>query len=53
MCLYVIDDHPLMSDAMGIMLRRLYPDGQIVKLARLSALASACLLYTSPSPRDS
>jgi len=48
MCLYVIDDHPLMSDAMGIMLRRLYPDGQIVKLARLSALASAVRTHGEP-----
>ncbi|MFT4192038.1 MAG: response regulator transcription factor [Comamonas sp.] len=41
MTFYVIDDHPLMSDAIGLLLRRLAPDEPLIKLSRLSPLSSA------------
>jgi DNA-binding NarL/FixJ family response regulator len=41
MSIYVIDDHPLMRDAIVMVLRRLRPAENIVELERLDKLASA------------
>jgi DNA-binding NarL/FixJ family response regulator len=41
MSIYVIDDHPLMRDAIVMVLRRLRPAETIVELERLDKLASA------------
>ena len=40
MSIYVIDDHPLMRDAIVMVLRRLRPAENIVELDRLDKLAS-------------
>jgi DNA-binding NarL/FixJ family response regulator len=41
MSIYVIDDHPLMRDAIVMVLRRLRPAENIVELERLDKLANA------------
>ena len=41
MSIYVIDDHPLMRDAIVMVLRRLRPSESIVELERLDKLSSA------------
>ena len=41
MSIYVIDDHPLMRDAIVMVLRRLRPAENIVELDRLDKLAFA------------
>jgi DNA-binding NarL/FixJ family response regulator len=41
MSIYVIDDHPLMRDAIVMVLRRLRPAENIVELERLDKLASS------------
>jgi len=49
MSLYVIDDHPLMREAVVMLLRRLCAGETIVGLPRLAALNEAVLLHGEPS----
>ena len=48
MSIYVIDDHPLMRDAIVMVLRRLRPAENIVELERLDKLASAVKQHGMP-----
>ena len=48
MSLYVIDDHPLMRDALAMVLRRIKPASRVVELDRLSALTAAVKAYGEP-----
>jgi DNA-binding NarL/FixJ family response regulator len=48
MSLYVIDDHPLMRDAIAMVLRRIKPEMRVVELERLAPLASAVEAYGEP-----
>ena len=48
MSIYVIDDHPLMRDAIVMVLRRLRPAENIVELGRLDKLASAVKQHGTP-----
>ncbi len=48
MSIYVIDDHPLMRDAIVMVLRRLRPAENIVELERLDKLASAVKQHGAP-----
>ncbi|NDZ16124.1 DNA-binding response regulator [Variovorax sp. WS11] len=48
MSIYVIDDHPLMRDAIVMVLRRLRPAETIVELERLDKLASAVKQHGEP-----
>jgi DNA-binding NarL/FixJ family response regulator len=48
MSIYVIDDHPLMRDAIVMVLRRLRPAENIVELDRLDKLAAAVKLHGKP-----
>ena len=48
MSIYVIDDHPLMRDAIVMVLRRLRPAENIVELERLDKLASAVKQHGTP-----
>ena len=48
MRIYVIDDHPLMRDAIVMVLRRLRPAETIVELERLDKLASAVKQHGEP-----
>ncbi|VTU15111.1 MULTISPECIES: response regulator transcription factor [unclassified Variovorax] len=48
MSIYVIDDHPLMRDAIVMVLRRLRPAETIVELERLDKLPSAVKQHGAP-----
>jgi DNA-binding NarL/FixJ family response regulator len=48
MSIYVIDDHPLMRDAIVMVLRRLRPAENIVELERLDRLAAAVRQHGTP-----
>ncbi|MGJ7489339.1 response regulator transcription factor [Variovorax sp. ZT4R33] len=48
MSIYVIDDHPLMRDAIVMVLRRLRPAENIVELERLDKLTSAVKQHGMP-----
>jgi DNA-binding NarL/FixJ family response regulator len=48
MPLYVIDDHPLMRDALSMVLRRIKPATRVVELDRIGALAGAVKAYGEP-----
>ena len=41
MTLYVIDDHPLMREAVVMLLRRMRPGANVVELDRLGGIESA------------
>ena len=49
MSIYVIDDHPLMRDAIVMVLRRLKPSENIVELERLDRLAAAVKQHGTPA----
>ena len=49
MTIYVIDDHPLMREAIGTMLRRLRPTMAVIELGRLGLLSSAVLEHGEPT----
>ncbi len=48
MSLYVIDDHPLMREAMVMLLRRMRPGADVVELSHLGQLASAARNHGEP-----
>lgn len=48
MSLYVIDDHPLMRDALAMVLRRIKPATRVVELERVGALNAAVKAYGEP-----
>jgi DNA-binding NarL/FixJ family response regulator len=48
MSLYVIDDHPLVRQAIGMLLRRLRPSTKVVELERLSELQAAIIKNGEP-----
>jgi DNA-binding NarL/FixJ family response regulator len=48
MSLYVIDDHPLVRQAIGMLLRRLRPAGKVVELEKLSELQAAIIKNGAP-----
>ncbi|MBO9513622.1 MAG: response regulator transcription factor [Variovorax sp.] len=49
MSIYVIDDHPLMRDAVSMVLRRVRPAANIVELDRLSRLPGAITKHGAPT----
>lgn len=49
MSLYVIDDHPLMREAMVMLLRRLFSGEKIVELTQLGGLDEALRVHGEPS----
>jgi DNA-binding NarL/FixJ family response regulator len=48
MPIFVIDDHPLMREAIGLLIRRLSSQATVVELDRLSSVASAVTQNGSP-----
>ncbi len=48
MTLYVIDDHPLMREAVVMLLRRLRPGSHIVELERLGGVTAAVRQHGAP-----
>ena len=49
MCIFVIDDHPLMREAIGVLLRRLNPGTPIVELNRIAVVAQAVQQHGTPT----
>jgi DNA-binding NarL/FixJ family response regulator len=48
MSLYVIDDHPLVRQAIGMLLRRIHPSSKVVELDRYSELQAALIKNGEP-----
>jgi DNA-binding NarL/FixJ family response regulator len=48
MSLYVIEDHPLVRQAIGMLLRRLRPSSKVVELEKLSELQAAIIKNGNP-----
>jgi len=48
MSLYVIDDHPLIRQAIGMLLRRLRPASKVVELEKFSELQAAIIKNGAP-----
>jgi DNA-binding NarL/FixJ family response regulator len=48
MSLYVIDDHPLVRQAIGMLLRRLRPASKVIELEKLSELQAAIIKNGAP-----
>ena len=48
MVLYVIDDHPLMREAVVMLLRRLRPGSTVIELDRLGGIESAVRQHGQP-----
>jgi len=48
MSLYVIEDHPLVRQAIGMMLRRLRPASKVVELEKISELQAAIIKNGDP-----
>ena len=48
MRLYVIDDHPLVRQALGMLLRRIKPASKVVELEKLSELQAAIIKNGAP-----
>jgi DNA-binding NarL/FixJ family response regulator len=49
MTIYVIDDHPLMRDAIVMVLRRMRPAENIVELERLDGSRAPCSSVARPT----
>ncbi len=48
MSIFVIDDHPLMREAIAMLVRRLSPNTSVVELGRIATVAQAVEKYGSP-----
>lgn len=48
MAIYIIDGHPLMQEAIAMLLRRLQPDSEYVTLSRLSELERVVTTHGTP-----
>jgi DNA-binding NarL/FixJ family response regulator len=48
MSLYIIDDHPLVRQAIGMLLRRMRPAAKVVELEKLSELQAAIIKNGAP-----
>jgi DNA-binding NarL/FixJ family response regulator len=49
MSLYVIDDHPLMREAVVMLLQRLRPGANVVELDRVGGMEAAVAIHGAPS----
>ena len=43
MSLYIIDDHPLVRQAIGMLLRRMKPAAKVIELEKFSELQAAII----------
>ena len=48
MPIFIIDDHPLMREAISLLLKRLSTPATVVELDRLSAVAAAVVQHGTP-----
>lgn len=49
MSIFVIDDHPLMREAIGMLIRRLSPSTQVIELGRIAVVAPAVEQHGKPT----
>jgi DNA-binding NarL/FixJ family response regulator len=49
MSLYVIDDHPMMRQAIAMLLRRIFTSTNVVEIGKLSELAAATIKHGEPT----
>lgn len=49
MCIFVIDDQPLMREAVGMLLRRLSPKTPVIELDRIEVVAAAVMQHGEPT----
>jgi DNA-binding NarL/FixJ family response regulator len=49
MCIFVVDDHPLMREAIGMLIRRLSPSTPVIELDRIALVAPAVEQHGNPS----
>ena len=49
MSIFVVDDHPLMREAIGMLIRRLSPKTPIIELDRIAVVAAAVTQHGEPS----
>ena len=49
MSIFVVDDHPLMREAIGMLIRRLSPKTPIIELDRIAAVAAAVMQHGEPT----
>jgi len=49
MSLYVIDDHPLVRQALGMMLRRVRPAAKVIELEKFSELQASIIKNGAPA----
>jgi DNA-binding NarL/FixJ family response regulator len=49
MCIFVVDDHPLMREAIGMLIRRLSPSTPVIELDRIALVAPAVEQHGKPS----
>lgn len=49
MSIFVVDDHPLMREAIGMLLRRLSPSTTVIELDKIAVLAQAVKQHGTPT----
>lgn len=49
MTIYVIDDHPMIRDAIGLLLRRVTKDHQVVEIERIGLISAAVKKHGQPT----
>ena len=49
MCIFVIDDQPLMREAVGMLLRRLSPKTPVIELDKIAVVAAAVMQHGEPT----
>lgn len=49
MSIFVVDNHPLMCEAIGILIRRLIPSTPVIELDRIAAVAQAVQQHGTPT----
>ena len=49
MSVFIVDDHPLMREALGILIRRLSPSSTVVELDRIAVVAAAVQQHGEPA----
>ena len=49
MSIFVVDDHPLMREAIGMLIRRLSPKTPVIELDRIAVVAAAVMEHGEPT----
>ncbi|NQW93084.1 MAG: response regulator transcription factor [Polaromonas sp.] len=49
MCIFVVDNHPLMREAIGMLIRRLSPSTPVIEIDRIALVAAAVEQHGTPN----